>query len=384
MPGSSPTSGFDAVMGPRRVLFVVTKMNQGGAMMMPLQIASALRSRGYEAEVWYLYRQNPAYEDEPGVRVIFPDRPSGLADYFRIFRRSLGDMRKFRPDAVHGVLPLGNFFGLLGAEMIGCSSRVASQHSPASAYRPIMRWLDMMLGTFGCYTGNIAVSRAVLQSFAGHPQPYRRRLQVVYNAVPSRLPRRAKSDARRHFGLPEHAPVLGTVGRLAYEKNHEFLFPLVERLDDVHLAIAGGGPLEGQYAEQVRASGLEHRIHLLGPIDGADVPDFLNAIDVFVFPSRFEGLPVALLEAMTAGLPIVASDLEVTREVLWPEGRERAGLLLSLDSAEAWVEALRGLVQDPEQLQRLADAAKRRATDFAVDAMIDNYEISLFGTKRSK
>jgi glycosyltransferase involved in cell wall biosynthesis len=59
-------------------------------------------------------------------------------------------------------------------------------------------------------------------------------------------------------------------------------------------------------------------------------------------------------------------------------------LLLSLDSAEAWVEALRGLVRDPEQLQRLAEAAKQRATDFAVDAMIDNYEISLFGTKRSK
>ena len=58
-------------------------------MVVPLQLASALRARGYEAEVWYLYRQSPAYEDEPGVRLIYPDRPNGILAYIGIFFRVL-------------------------------------------------------------------------------------------------------------------------------------------------------------------------------------------------------------------------------------------------------------------------------------------------------
>jgi hypothetical protein len=210
-------------MKSRRILFIVTKLNQGGAIVVPLQVASALRARGYDAEVWFLYRESPAYEDEPGIRLIFPDRPGGIWTYSRIFFRALRAMQAFRPDAVHGVLPLGNLFGLVGAAVIGCSSRVASQHVPLSWNHPVMRWLDMMLGSIGVYTANIAVSHAVEESFAHHPNPYRRRLQVIQNAVPYRPPQRTRSEARRHFGLPEQAWVLGNLGRLTYQKNQDFL-----------------------------------------------------------------------------------------------------------------------------------------------------------------
>lgn len=350
-------------------------------MMVPLQIASALRERGYDAEVWFLYKYRSTYENAPGVRLIYPHSAGGLLDYARIFWGLFWAMRAFRPDAVHGVVSLGNVFGLLSATLIGCPSRVASQHNPANTQGHVMRWLDMMLGTIGVYTANIAVSHAVEKSYANYPSSYRCRLRVIQNAVPDRPARRTKLEARRYFGLPEQARILGNLGRLSYQKNQDFLFAVLGRLEGVHLAIAGDGELRDEYAEQVCQSGLEDRIHLLGSIPVVDVPDFLQAIDVFVFPSRYEGLPIALLEAMKAGLPIVASDIGPAREVISPEGREPAGLLLGIERAETWIGALREVLHDPERIAKLAEAARRRAEDFRMDQMVDSYEACLLGTQ---
>ena len=81
-------------------------------MALPILLAEELRKRGHVAEAWYLYKFRACYENEPHVRVLFPGRVAGVIGYFRVFYRLVGAMRSFRPDIVHGVLPLGNVFGL--------------------------------------------------------------------------------------------------------------------------------------------------------------------------------------------------------------------------------------------------------------------------------
>jgi len=365
-------------MTSRRVLLIVTKLAKGGAMVVPLQVAAALRERGYTAETWFLYQQEPAFENEPGVRVILPRRVRSPVDIIRIFMRLVPAMRAFRPDAVHGVMPLGNVFSLFAAAMIGCPSRVASQHNPAKAHTPVMRWLDKVLGTIGVYTGNIVVSHSVYDSYAQYPAPYVRRLHVVQNGMRARAPRRNKTEARAHFGLPVEAPLLGTLGRLAYQKYQDFLFDVMGALPGIHLAIAGDGPLRQQLEQQIKEAGLEDRVHLLGAISPEDVPDFLAMLDLFVLPSRFEGLPIALIEAMQAGCPVVASDIPPTIEVALPENGETAAVVLSLDSPEPWITAIRDLFDQPEKRRGLAEAARRRGAFFTLDRMTDGYVACLF------
>jgi len=365
-------------MAARRVLFIVTKLSKGGAMVVPLQVAAALRERGYEAETWFLYQHEPAFENEPGLRVILPRRVRNPIDIVRIFLRLVPAMRAFRPDAVHGVLPLGCVFGLLAAAMVGCRSRVASQHTEARTLSLVMRWLDWLMGTTGVYTGNIAVSHAVGRSYSGYPPSYRRRLHVVQNGMRARKPRRSKTEAREHFGLPIETPLLGNLGRLAHQKYQDFLFDVMAALPDVHLALAGDGPLRQDYERQIEAAGLTDRIHLLGAVPPEDVPDFLAALDLFVLPSRYEGLPIALIEAMQAGCPVVASDIPPNIEVALPEDGEVAAVILSLDAPEPWIAAIRDLVDQPEKLHALAEAAQRRGGFFTLDRMTDGYVACLF------
>ncbi|HEX9791294.1 MAG TPA: glycosyltransferase family 4 protein [Kiloniellales bacterium] len=365
-------------MTSRRVLFIVTKLSKGGAMVVPLQVAAALRARGYEAETWFLYQQQPAFEDEPGVRVILPRRAAGLLDYVRVFLRLIPAMRAFRPDAVHGVLPLGNIFGLLAAVIVGCPSRVASQHNPAKTHNPIMRLMDKAWGTLGIYTGNIAVSYSVRDSYARYPAAYVRRLHVVQNGMRVRPASLTKAEARAHFGLPAQMHTIGTMGRLAHQKNQDFLFAAMARLPGVHMAIAGDGELRQKFQQQIASAGLADRIHLLGAIPPADVPNFLAALDLFVLPSLYEGLPIALIEAMQAGCPIVASDIPPTIEVVLPDGGEAAAAVLGMDSVEPWIDTIRDLLAQPEKRQALAAAAHRRSAYFSLDRMTDGYIACLF------
>jgi L-malate glycosyltransferase len=365
-------------MTPRRVLLIVTKLAKGGAMVVPLEVAAALRERGYVAETWFLYQHEPAYENEPGVRIILPRQTRGLLDYIRIFWRLIPAMRAFRPDAVHGALPLGNVFGLLAAAIIRCPSRVASQHSPAATHNIVMQLLDKLWGTAGIYTANIAVSYSVNESYKGHPRPYVRRLKVVQNGVRAGRPKRTKKAAREHFGLPKDARLIGTLGRLAPEKNQSFLLDVLADLPGVHLALAGDGELREQIEEKSHAMGLAARVHLLGAVPPEDVSDFLETLDIFVLPSRFEGLPIALVEAMQAGRPIIVSDIPSTLEVVSVEGGKTAGVILGTMSPEPWSSAIRDLFKNPEKLHALAEAAKKRGDDFNLDRMVDGYVACLF------
>lgn len=371
-------------MKQRRVLLVVTKLAKGGAMVVPLQVAAALRARGYVAETWFLYLHEPAFENEPGVRVILPRQAHGVVDYARIFWRLIPAMRAFRPDAVHGALPLGNVLGLLAAAVIRCPSRVASQHSPAASHHKLMQWLDKLWGSIGVYTANIAVSYSVQASYKDYPSAYGRRLRVVQNGVRASRPGRTKTEARAYFGLPAEARLIGTLGRLAPQKNQGFLLDVLADLPDVHLAFAGDGEMRPQLAQRALALGLTGRVHLLGAVPPEDVSDFLASLDIFVLPSRFEGLSIALVEAMQAGRPIVASDIPSAAEVVALETGDSAGVMLGTESPEPWAAAIHDLFENPEKLRALGDAAKRRGGDFSLERMVDGYEACLFsGTSPS-
>jgi glycosyltransferase involved in cell wall biosynthesis len=191
------------------------------------------------------------------------------------------------------------------------------------------------------------------------------------NAPPARLravatvpldegirPRDAASRARgrRLAGVPDDVPLVGTVARLDGQKApHHFVraIALLGR-PDVHAVWVGAGPLQARAAALAERLGLAGRFHLLGERD--DVAAILPAFDVFALSSLYEGLPCALVEAMTCGVPVVATAVNSVSELVVPG---ETGLLARPGDPRSLARALALLLDRPEEADRLAAAASR-------------------------
>ena len=197
------------------------------------------------------------------------------------------------------------------------------------------------------------------------------RQRVVPNGIdPLRFERPAGGTAlRAELGIPTQARVVGTIGLLNDAKGHDVLVDAAARLpSNVHLLIVGHGERERALRERAERLGLSARLHLAGWRD--DVSAAHGAMDVFALPSRWEGLPYSLLEALAAGLPCVATAVNGSRDVL--DSQPPCGLLVPREDPEALAAALARLLGDRAEADRLARAGRQRvAAEFTLDAMIE-------------
>jgi glycosyltransferase involved in cell wall biosynthesis len=183
-------------------------------------------------------------------------------------------------------------------------------------------------------------------------------------------------EAKARLGLDPGRPVFGTVGRLEERKGHEQLLHAARTVLALsnglrpQLLIVGDGPLQARLAQQTNDLGMTESVHFTGGL--ADVRLPLAAMDVFVLPSHAEGMSNALLEAMAAGRPVVATAVGGTNEVL--DG-EHTGVLVPADNAAAMAEAVLALFSDRPRAERLAAAGQRRVIEhFSARAMVARLE----------
>jgi glycosyltransferase involved in cell wall biosynthesis len=160
---------------------------------------------------------------------------------------------------------------------------------------------------------------------------------------------------------------LFNVGRLTAQKNHEALVKALVDLPDCTAVVAGEGPLRGQLVEMARKLGVTDRFRLLGEITSAEVERWMRASAVFVFPSRYEAMPMALLEAMRAGMAIVASDIPAHREVAG------GAVLLSSTSPLLLATTIQSALRQRNNGNPLGLLAKERSAQFTAEAMTDGY-----------
>jgi glycosyltransferase involved in cell wall biosynthesis len=333
-------------------------------------IASAERDPAFRGDLQALARERVEVRELPMVRAI---RPATDARHAFELRRAL---REQRPDIVHTHSSKAGVLGRGASIATGIGARVHTPHTFAflfgamfgSASRALFRTVERALAARTHRF--VAVSEDEARTFERSGIVPPATIRVVANGVEVEPWRSAAPIDRRELGVPPDAPCAAVVGLLNVAKGQDLALRALAQpgLETLHLLVVGTGELEQSYAELARELGVSERAHLLGWRD--DVPRVLAACDALVLPSRWEGMPYIVLEAMAAGLPVVAARVDGARGVI---ESAQCGVLCDVGSVEALADALRKLFA-LDQGARAAMGERGRkivARCYSVDAMLD-------------
>jgi glycosyltransferase involved in cell wall biosynthesis len=266
-----------------------------------------------------------------------------------------------------------NLYGRLAAWLCRVPCIVPSIHNVYTRDRKIhRRVLNNLLGRVSDRV--IAVSGAVKDDVIAFDGISPDKITVLYNGVEEgRFAGVDTAGARSVLGIPEDGIVVGTVGRLTHQKGQKYLLEampaVLKEFSGALLLVVGDGPAVNGLRELVKQTGLDGSVIFTG--SRRDVPAMLAAMDIFVFPSLWEGLPNALIEAMAAGKTIIATDIKPNREVLGPE---QAGVFVPCEDSTAIAAGITQLLRDRGLASRLASAAQKRAlATFTISRTVSAY-----------
>jgi glycosyltransferase involved in cell wall biosynthesis len=273
-------------------------------------------------------------------------------------------VRRNRPDLLHTHLVHGDIYGSIAARMAGVPF-VSSRHNDDRYLLGSFRHIDRLFARRARRI--IAISDAVRRFLekAGLP---REKLVTVHYGL-DHLPVTPSELQPADLGIDPEAPLLLAIGRLTAQKDHATLLQAFAHTRTEHpravLVILGIGPLEDETRRLVTRLGLDGGVLLPGRLE---IRDWLGRADLFVHTSRWEGFGMVLLEAMLAGLPIVATRVSAVPEVV---GHNLTGLLVEPGDVTALSAALSRLLRDPEEAAAFGEAGRERArTEFSIAKMV--------------
>lgn len=340
-----------------RVLQVITSLAIGGAERLVVSAAAGLPRERFDHAICCLAERGPlASEAEAaGVPVFCIGAFPGLRNPIA-FARLVRVVRSFRPTIVHTHLQSANLYGRLAARLARVPLVVATEHNvygeKARRYVFVERRLARMTDAL------VAVSDEVRQFLSRQLAIAPSAIRIVRNGVAAGAASpQMVAELRARIGGKADSVSLGTIASLTPKKGHQFLVRAGARLRErgiaCSLVLAGAGPERSRLERLAADLGLTQCVHFLGAVRNA--ADVLALIDIFVLPSLAEGMPLALLEAMQAGKPVVATAVGGVPEVVTSGVN---GLLVARASEAELADAIGSLAHSPELRSRLGAAAR--------------------------
>ncbi|MGI9452122.1 MAG: glycosyltransferase family 4 protein [Geminicoccaceae bacterium] len=360
-----------------KIVAAITHNDQGGAQEALTRLCHALVDRGHRVSLWYLYKEGSVVDPDLPYRFVLEKEAPTALDYGLIAAKLGMMLLRERPTALISFLPLANVMTQTLGWALQIPVRIASQRNPVQTYSRAMQLFDWYFGTCGSYTGIVVNSKDVQSSVARYPWPYRCRTQIIHNGVdPTKWDGGNRLEARSHFRMKGGEVALVSIGRLAKQKNQVLLIQILAALKNFRLFLAGSGPELPMLRTEAERMGVSERVAFLGTLDHSETRLLLDAADIFALPSLFEGQSNALLEAMSAGRPIVTSDIPSHRETLSSRDGD-AGFLVPITDPDQWIETLRELGSSAARRTELGQRAKKRARDFSLSHMCTAFETAI-------
>ncbi len=360
-----------------KVLHLIPTLSSGGAER---QLVNLVNTTSKEIVDHVVCAIDESYFFEPeireaGYKVIKFDI-SGKHPFFKIASKFRDVVRDEKPDIIHTWLYNANVAArlatLLGDKVPIITSIQSADFEPGAiitgGYNPHkMRGLKMIDKMTARLTKPdfVMCSEFVKKSYKENYGIDEAKTHIIYNSVDPALMETSQADVeklREEFDFPPDTFVYLNVGRLDPQKNHKAIFEafrqVLQKVPNSVLLLAGIGSLDDKLKQDVKDLGIDDKIMFLGR--RTDVPALLAMADVFVFPSFFEGLPVALVEAMFKAKPCIASRIHVFKEVI-TDGE--TGLLIDPNSPSELKDAMIKLYKDEDLRKRLGENGLRQVRD---------------------
>ncbi|MFH1620590.1 MAG: glycosyltransferase [Patescibacteria group bacterium] len=343
------------------VMQIVPTMNSGGAEKLIYELAKRLPEQGYDVITISMFGGGPLETDF--IRDGLPLKVFRRSGFFAI--KTFFELKEFmayeEPVLVHTHLFGADVFGRVAARVLKVPVIISTEHSINCDHGGFKRFVKKVLSKFT--TVFISVSKEAKKYMTRVEGIQEGKIRVIENGIDL-------SKIKTRPPTPFHdKPRLITVGRLVRQKDQATLFKalsLVKR--PWMLQIVGGGALEEQLRALAERLGIGAKIYWLGY--RSDVPDLLANSDLFCFPSRWEGLGLAFMEAAAAGVPIIASDLPVFREIL----NSKQAVFVPAADVPAWSKAIDGILSDPMiAVRRAQEAIPIIARRFSIERMVKAY-----------
>ena len=364
--------------GPVRLLFIQTQAELAGAQEISRLLGEGLscQERGGEPEFevhhLFFYRKTAAFDRWKNVHFCLEDSPKGPLSFIRFLSKLVRMVRRIQPDVLLTFQHYGNIFGAPAGRLAGVPVIIANHVSAPATISPAARSIDKVLGLLGVYDIITVNSNETWRNYQSYPARYRRHLVHVPHGFEDKSVEIGRQEARAVFGLPTGVALIGSVARLHPLKQLDAAIAVVARRHALHLAIAGQGPDEERLRATARQLGVEKRVHFVGDMPPQKVGLFLAGLNAFVFPSTAETFGLAAVEAVQAGVPVVANDLPVLREVLTVDG-EPCALFANAADVDDFAAKVDTIFRDHRQTAHLVALGRRLASRYSVGGMVEAY-----------
>ncbi|MBN1994484.1 MAG: glycosyltransferase [Anaerolineae bacterium] len=358
-----------------RLAHLVDNLDRGGTQTWLMILVKGLAELGFAQRIYCLNEvvnsgivQNL---EASGARVVIIGRPRlyMLVGFFQLYR----DLQAWQPEIAQTILQFSNVLGRplarrLGTPIIISSIQARNAHVPPPLLfldRLTARWADLF----------IAVGRQAIPFAIAHEGVPPDKVLYIANSIEPDLADRSqiRTSIRAELGISAKTKVLGMVARLSAKKAQRDLLEayaiVVKTHPNTALLLVGDGPLRAKLERQARQLGIERQVIFLG--DRTDVPDLLAAMDLFAHPSLSEGMPHAVMEAMVAGLPVIASAVDGVQDLI-VDGE--SGWLVNPAQPQQLARRIIFALENQALWPHLGQAAARRiASEFSPQKMVAAY-----------
>lgn len=358
-----------------RVLHLITSFEIGGTERQAVELLNRLDGERYDVRLAVIRNEGPFYREIASRFPAVPEFPLTSfynANAIKQLLRLRSFMRRERIDILHAHDFYSGLLGgaaarLAGVRVIACQRHLKLSDRPAhkTGARIIHKLAHRILVN----------SDAIREGIVSGDRAGAGKIVVVRNGISRANVSRAEARQQlvSELGTGRDAALIGMAARLQPVKGHRFFIEaaasVLREQPNAHFVLVGDGPLRREIQDQVGVLGIAERVHMLG--DRTDAGQLIPAFDLLVLPSLHEGLPNAVMEAMSAGVPVVATAVGGTKELII-DGE--TGYLVPPGDSAALAERILFALDDPNVSNLVAAAQARIASSFSMERMVGSVE----------